>query len=182
MLGGCSSSCRTSLTHTQVYKHLESLGNPSLAVVMTRLRSSLRIHTEWMASITRVMKKTPHATHYPNTPSTHSTPKWLEGRRACPASQPSSTHEGYSHARWTPQYSTDGREDTGHRMGREMSQGQHNRKKKHVAFFHSKTDDCWCQHAVEKKNRGRDGDGSEGVNKWKKKEKLSSMKQIWKPS
>lgn len=71
---------------------------------------------------------------------------------------------GYSHARWIPQYSTDGREDTGHRAGREMSQKQHNSRGKKALVFFSQTDECRCQQsrAVEQ-NSGIECDGGERV-------------------
>lgn len=124
-----------------------------------------------------------HTTHDPHTQAHTAPPKNCRGEKACPARHPSSTHEGYSHARWTPQYSTDGREDIGHRAGREMSQRQHNRQgeKKRSSFFRSK-DRCRCQHshAVKKKKKHtrRECDGREGVQRKKRNEdKLNGIKQ-----
>lgn len=88
----------------------------------------------------------------PKHTSTHNTPKLQRGEESALQDNPAA-HKGYSHARWTPQYSTDGREDTGHRVGREMSHNTTGREKKLLSFFLSKTDECRCQqsHAGEKK-------------------------------
>lgn len=74
-------------------------------------------------------------THSTPCPQAHtSTPKLKRGEE--PALQDTTaTHKYYSHARWTLQYSTNGRENTGHRLGEEMR--QHNRQGKKAFIFFS---------------------------------------------
>lgn len=58
------------------------------------------------------------------------------------------------------------REDTGHRVGREMSQKQHNSHGKKALVFFSPTDECRCQQSrVVEQNSGIECDGREGVKK-----------------
>lgn len=145
------------------------------------LRSLMEIHTKWIRN-----KHTHTHTRITQSPQVHTQqPQLAEATGTCPASHPSITHVGYSHARWTRQYSTDGREDTGHRAGRDESETtQRGREKKRLPFFSRiKTDECRCQQSCRRKKTGRECDGRRRKDKDRLKgraqKKVVKLSNIW---